>query len=343
MINKINEIIEKLNKEIKEISNLEQLKQIKAKYLTKSSFYIELKNKIKISKEKKEIGNLLKIYLFNINEILNKKKFELENSFFIKKRENPITNNKKRMSLVKSEGSFHPLTIITKQLMNFFDNLNYNYSNSIEIDDEKFNFNILNLKKNHPAREMQDTFYLENGKLLRTHATNMSARELFFLKKDDYNSYSIGPVFRNDDNDATHSFQFTQIDIFNNGNDKNIANLKWTLNELMNHIFKKKLIVKYRPSYFPFTEPSYETDVQCPNCLGKKCSVCSNTGWIEILGCGMFSPIVFKNVGIDPNKSQGWAAGIGIERIAMIKWSIIDIRNFYSNDIDFLMKFKGEK
>lgn len=341
MLNKINLIIDELKIEIKEVSDLEQLKQIKAKYLSKSDFYNELKSSIRTAENKQEVGKLIQVYSEGINEILNVKKEELENSFFLTKRENPI-NNGKRIELEFKEGIIHPITTLTRQVMSFFDNLNYHYAHGIELEKEKYNFDILNLGPDHPAREMQDTFYLANGKLLRTHATNMSARELVKSEHDRYRSYSIGPVFRNDDNDATHSFQFNQIDIFNNGFDMNISNLKWTLNELMKFVFEKDLDTRYRPSYFPFTEPSYEVDVQCPHCGGDKCRICSHTGWIEVLGSGMLSPAVFKNAGKDPEKMQGWAAGIGVERIAMMKWPIKDIRDLYNNDLDFLKSFKGD-
>ncbi len=342
MLDKINLIIDELKNEINEVSDLEQLKQVKAKYLSKSDFYNELKASIRTAENKQEVGKLIQEYTTGINGILDTRKDELENSFFLQERENPI-NGGARINLETKQGIVHPITTLTRQVMEFFDKLNYHYAHGIELEEEKYNFDILNLGPDHPAREMQDTFYLANGKLLRTHATNMSARELVASEHDRYRSYSIGPVFRNDDNDATHSFQFNQIDIFNNGNDMNISNLKWTLNELMKFLFEKDLDTRYRPSYFPFTEPSYEVDVQCPHCGGDKCRICSHTGWIEVLGSGMLSPAVFKNAGKDPESMQGWAAGIGVERIAMMKWPIKDIRDLYNNDLDFLKSFTGEE
>ncbi len=339
MLEKINKIIIELKKELENTKDLESLKQTKAKYLSKSSFYIELKNSIKNSDNKQEVGTLIKTYTIGINDLLNDKKNELENSFFIIKKDNPLLTNK-RIFIKEKPGVTHPISEITKQVIIFFDKKNYHYSHGVELEIEKYNFDILNLSKDHPAREMQDTFYLKGKKLLRTHATNMSARELESTKKDKFRSYSVGPVFRNDDNDATHSFQFNQIDIFNIGNDMNVSNLKWTLNEFMKFLFEKNLDTRYRPSYFPFTEPSYEVDVQCPHCNGEKCRICSHTGWIEVLGSGMLSPAVIKNAGKDSDKIQGWAAGIGVERIAMMKWPISDIRDLYRNDLDFLFSYK---
>lgn len=343
MLEKIDLIIENLKSELETINDLETLKQIRAKYVSKSDFFIELKSGIKNATNKQEYGSWIKRYSDGVNTLINEKKDYLENSFFLEERENPI-NTSERISLELKEGIIHPITEITKQVATFFDNLNYHYAHGIELETEEYNFDRLNLGSDHPAREMQDTFYLSNGKLLRTHATNMSARELEASKEDEYSSYSIGPVFRNDENDATHSFQFNQIDIFNNGNNMNVSNLKWTLNNLMKTIFGKDLDTRYRPSYFPFTEPSYEVDVQCPHCNGEKCRICSFTGWIEVLGSGMFSPAVIKNAGKNPDDIQGWAAGIGVERIAMMKWPIKDIRDLYINDIDFLKSYKkGEE
>ena len=344
MLKKINLLIDELKLNLENVSGLEELKQIKAEYTSKSEFFISLKSGIREAEDKQLYGSFIKAYSEGVNLLLSNKKEELANSFFLEKRENPIINGAPRIILDKKNGTIHPITLITKQVIAFFDNLNFKYTHGIEVEIEKYNFDILNLGANHPAREMQDTFYLEGGKLLRTHATNMSARELETSTTDSFRSYSVGSVFRNDENDATHSFQFNQIDIFNNGSDMNISNLKWTLNELMNHLFEKDLKTRYRPSYFPFTEPSYEVDVQCPHCKGDKCKICSHSGWIEVLGSGMLSPVVFKNAGKDPENLQGWAAGIGVERLAMMKWPITDIRDMYRNDIDFLNKFKnGEK
>lgn len=342
MKKEIQQIINTLKKEIKDVNNLEQLKQLKAKYLSKSDFYNELKNLIKTAKDKAVVGQDIKDYSSNVNGILEDKKNELENSFFIVKRKNPI-NDGERINLKKEKGIIHPITLLTKQVIDFFDELNYHYAHGIELEEEKYNFDILNLPKEHPAREMQDTFYLKNDKILRTHATNITARELVNTKEKVLRSYSIGPVFRNDDNDATHSFQFNQIDIFNVGEKVNISNLKWTLDNLMKKIFEKNLATRYRPSYFPFTEPSYEVDVQCPHCMGKKCNICSHTGWIEVLGSGMLSPAVFKNAGKNIDEMQGFAAGIGVERLAMMKWLINDIRNFYNNDLNFLRTYTDKR
>ncbi len=343
MENKIIEQINKLKEQIKNIEDLENLKQLKSKFVGKSEFLNDLKEKIKTSSNKSEIGKYIKLYSENTTKIFEEKKNELENNFFLKKRNN-IFLEKTNFLLENKEGKVHPLTKISFEVENYFDSMNYHYEHGFEVELEKYNFDILNLPSDHPAREMQDTFFLkEKGYLLRTHATNQTARALEKTKKQVFRSYSIGTVFRNDENDATHSFQFNQIDIFGIG-DYSIANLKMTIEELIKKLFFSSTKSNFRPSYFPFTEPSYEVDITCPHCNGNGCNVCSRTGNIEILGSGMLSPKVIKNVGKNPDEVRGFAAGIGLERIAMIKWNIKDIRNFYTNDIDFLNSYdKGEK
>lgn len=320
---KINELLSEIDK----IKDLEELKQLKAKYTTKSSFFNDLKEKIKSSENKAEIGEQIKSYSISITTIFEKKKNELENSFILIERENPI--NEKSVNIEKKKGTIHPLTNMTFKVQDFFDKQNYHYAHGIEVEIEKYNFDILNLPKNHPARAMQDTFYLEEkNKVLRTHATNITARELEKTNLLNFKSYSIGPVFRNDDNDATHSFQFNQIDIFNISDNISIANLKWTLSELMKEIFDSKTTTKFRPSYFPFTEPSFEVDIKWKD------------GWMEVLGSGMINNKVIENAGKNPKKMQGFAAGIGLERLVMLKYGINDIRDFYLNDLDFLRTYK---
>ncbi len=323
----INKIIEDLKIDIEQVKDLEALKQIKAKYTSKSAFFNELKESIKTADNKAAIGDQIKKYTEKIGAILNEKKSDLENVFVLIERDNPINNPS--ITLTELNGTVHPLTEMTFLIQDFFDNKNYHYAHGIEVEEEKYNFDILNLPKNHPTRQKQDTFYLEEDeKVLRTHATNITARELEATTSKIFQSYSIGPVFRNDDNDATHSFQFNQIDIFNIGENISIANLKWTLSELMKIIFEKNTKIRFRPSYFPFTEPSYEVDITWKD------------GWMEVLGSGMLNNQVILNVSKDPNEIQGFAAGVGLERMVMLKYKVEDIRSFYINDIEFLKNYK---
>ena len=345
MTPQIIEIVKNLEIEIKEVKNLENLKIIKAKYLSKSDFLNELKDSIRKendNNEKVNIGKKIKEYLENVNNILITKKEELINDFFVQESENILLKKDNNIVLEDKKGFIHPLTNISFRIQDFFDKLNYSFLHGFEVEKEKYNFDFLNMPLNHPAREMQDTFYLEEEKyLLRTHSTNMTVRNLEKKPKGKTKFYSIGSVFRNDDNDATHSFQFHQVDIYDSGEKASLIMLKTILDEFVNFIFEKKLKTRYRPSFFPFTEPSYELDITCPACNEQGCSLCKGSKWIEILGSGLINNNVFDNVGLNHKKMRCFAAGVGLERVAMIKWKINDIRNFYLNDLKFLKGYKG--
>ena len=223
--------------------------------------------------------------------------------------------------------SLHPISKIIN-LMNewFIQNGYYNFL-SDEVDTIEYNFEKLNIPKNHPSLNMHDTFYINGSTLMRTHNTASSVKMLEVMQNTPFSAYTIGKVYRKDTDDATHSHQFFQCDFISTG-DHSFANLKWTLNSLINHIFEKEIEIRIRPSYFPFTEPSLELDIY------------HNDKWIEVLGAGMLHKNIFKLVGINEN-IRGFAAGIGIERIAMIKYNILDIRELYNNDLRFLDQFKG--
>lgn len=327
MKNKINSIAEQLKNEIRDVKDLETIKQLRATYIGKSELLNELKESIKTVENKAEVGQNINMYTTSINEILNTKKEEIENTFDLGEK---VNIPEEETTLSKSTGYDHPLNKISNIVHNFFEKHGFEYERGIEIETEKFNFDALNLPANHPARTMQDTFYLEGGKLLRTHSTNVTARALAETTESEFKSYSIGTVFRNDENDATHSFQFNQIDIFQIGKDISVANLKWTIDNILKSIFEDELDIRFRPSYFPFTEPSFEVDIKRS----------TDKDWIEVLGCGMIHPNVIKSAGKNPEEIQGYAAGLGLERLAMLKYEIKDIREFFNNEIDFLKEVK---
>ncbi|BDV02321.1 MAG: phenylalanine--tRNA ligase alpha subunit [Candidatus Hepatoplasma vulgare] len=338
----IEKILKIIEKELSKINNLEELKILKSKYIYKSIYLNELKEKIKNSSKEKiaSLGKEINFYIKSANELFATREKKIIKSFSLNKNKDILISKKNmEIELPIKKGFIHPLTQITFKVQKYFDKLNFYYSHSFEVENEKFNFTFLNIPKDHPARAMQDTLYLsEKDMLLRTHSTNMTSRRLFNYDKTPISGYSIGSVFRNDDNDATHSYQFNQIDFF--AVDKfSIANLKFVINNLLKAVFEKDIKTRYRVSFFPFTEPSYEVDINCPNCNGDGCNICKHTGWIEILGSGMLHPNVLKNSSIDINENFGIAAGIGLERLAMIKWNITDIRDFFNNDLIFLKRF----
>ncbi|BBM18247.1 phenylalanine-tRNA ligase alpha subunit [Enterococcus avium] len=243
-----------------------------------------------------------------------------------------------------SHGTRHVLTQIMEEIEDTFVGMGYQIVEGTEIESDHYNFERMNLPKDHPARDMQDTFYISDDVLLRTHTSPVQARtmEKHDLSKGALRMISPGKVFRRDTDDATHSHQFHQIEGLVVDKGITMGDLKGTLEVLLKELFGADRKIRLRPSYFPFTEPSVEVDVSCFKCGGKGCNVCKHTGWIEILGAGMVHPDVLEMSGIDPKEYSGFAFGLGPDRIAMLRYGVNDIRNFYLNDVRFLEQFKGE-
>lgn len=235
------------------------------------------------------------------------------------------------------KGSLHPITQITSGICDIFIRMGFSVVEGPEVESDFYNFEALNIPKNHPARDMQDTFYVSDNVVLRTHTSPTQPR---VMEKQDPPVMIIAPgkVYRCD-SDLTHTPMFHQVEgLFV---DKNVSfgDLKGVLTTFVHQMFDDQTDLRFRPSYFPFTEPSAEVDIQCVICRGKGCRVCSRTGWIEVLGSGMVHPAVFEKVGYDTKKYSGFAFGMGVERIAMLKYSIDDIRKYFDNDIRFLSQF----
>lgn len=242
------------------------------------------------------------------------------------------------------QGNRHVLTQILEEIEDIFVGMGYQVIEGNEVESDHYNFQRMNLPKDHPARDMQDTFYISNEVLIRTHTSPVQAR---VMEKHDFSQgplrmISPGKVFRRDTDDATHSHQFHQIEGLVIDKNVTMADLKGTLEVMMKKMFGADRKIRLRPSYFPFTEPSVEVDVSCFKCGGAGCNVCKHTGWIEILGAGMVHPDVLTMSGIDPEVYSGFAFGLGPDRVAMLRYGVNDIRNFYQNDVRFLSQFKGE-
>ncbi|WP_339996902.1 phenylalanine--tRNA ligase subunit alpha [Priestia aryabhattai] len=238
-------------------------------------------------------------------------------------------------------GTHHPLTSVVEEVEDLFLGMGYEVAEGPEVEQDYYNFEALNLPKGHPARDMQDTFYITGETLLRTHTSTVQARVM--NKNEGKGPVKIicpGKVYRRDDDDATHSHQFMQIEGLVVDENIRMSDLKGTLEVFVKKMFGADREIRLRPSFFPFTEPSVEVDVSCAKCGGKGCNVCKQTGWIEILGAGMVHPNVLEMAGYDSTKYRGFAFGIGVERIAMLKHGVDDIRHFYTNDVRFLDQFK---
>ena len=243
-------------------------------------------------------------------------------------------------------GAIHPLTLVKRRITEIFTRMGFSTAEGPEIESDWYNFTALNFAENHPAREMQDTFYISKGKelkddlLLRTHTSNVQIR-LMEHGKPPFRSIMIGRVYRNEAISARAHCQFHQVEGLFVDRNVSFKDLKDTLLYFAKEMFGKDTKIRLRPSYFPFTEPSAEIDVSCFICHGEGCNICKHTGWVEIAGSGMVDPNVLENAGVDSEEYTGFAFGMGIERIAMLKYGVNDIRLFFENDVRFLKQFVG--
>lgn len=338
----------KFDKSIKEVNTKEDLDKVRSNFVTsKESFLITAFSEVRKSSNdvKKEVGELInktkKYFIEEINK-LNDKFQKAEYDKLLKKEQWDVSIE----GLQFQPGTSHPLNLVIDEIKQIFTELGYEMINGTEFETDDFCFQKLNLPIGHPARDMQDTFYVDESTVLRTHSTNMTARTLTELAKAkdsipaNVGMISYGNVYRRDDDDATHSHQFTQIDGLLMGENISFANLKWTLEYVCKRLFGEDTVIRMRPSFFPFTEPSAEVDINCVSCKGEGCRICKYSGWIEILGSGMIAKEVFELNGLDSNKYQAIAFGWGIERIAMLKFGVTNIRDFYENNNKFLKQFK---
>ena len=332
--------IEQLLEEVSafKASKLDEVEQLRIKILGKKGELKELFNSFKTvaNDQKKEVGLLL-------NKLRNKteeKIIELSSSFAQKEDEGDSFLD---LSLPISDdnlGSRHPLSIVKNEIIEIFSRIGYSISEGPEIEDDWHNFSALNFPKEHPARDMQDTFFIDKENALRTHTSSVQVR-VMENSTPPIRTISPGRVFRNEAISARAHCIFHQVEGLYIDKNVSFADLKQTLLYFAKEMFGDKTEIRLRPSYFPFTEPSAEVDVSCIICSGKGCNVCKNTGFLEILGCGMVDPNVLENCGIDSKVYTGFAFGMGVERIAMLKYQINDLRMFFENDVRFLNQFKS--
>lgn len=235
-------------------------------------------------------------------------------------------------------GTLHPITRIQYEVEDIFVSMGFQIMDGPEIETDYNNFEALNFTDDHPARDMQDTFYTDDGNLLRTHTSAIQVRALRILKPP-FRIIAPGRVFRYEEVDASHENTFNQVEGMVVGKDISAANLTYTMNTLLSSIFRRETVVRLRPGYFPFVEPGFELDFQCMVCGGKGCSVCKHSGWVELLPCGLIHPNVLKSAGLDPSVWTGFAFGLGLDRLVMMRYGINDIRYFNSGNLRFLKSF----
>jgi phenylalanyl-tRNA synthetase alpha chain len=330
-------------KEIKSVEDIISLQELFKKYLGKQGELTQIlrslkdlskRERIMVGKEANDIKN-------NLTSTFENKEAEL------KEKEAKIAQEKEWIDITApgkkvSAGSLHPLTLARRRAEEIFVSMGFEIAQGPDIETEWYNFDALNIPKDHPARDAWDTFYLKNGFLLRTHTSPVQVR---YMEKNAPPLRVIAPgnVYRHEATDPSHEFQLQQMEGLMIGKDISAANLKAVVGEFFKNFFEKDIDFRFRPDFFPFTEPSFDISITCLFCKGKGCSVCKNSGWLEVAGAGMVHPNVLRAAGLTPKNSnsgwQGWAFGFGLERLAMLKYKINDIRLFRSGDLRFLKQF----
>ena len=337
--------LEKMKSEVLSLvekADYKTLEELRIEYLSKKGKIQGLMAQMRelSAEEKPKFGQLVNDLKNEVTNAIESRKEILESALLNEK----LNAEKIDISLDAYNpklGTLHPLTLVQRELEDVFIGMGYNVAEGPEVEMDLYNFTRANTPEGHPARDMQDTFYVDPTHLLRSQTTAIQMRVL----EAEHDKLPIkvicpGKTYRRDDDDATHSHQFEQCEGLVIGENITVADLKGTLELMIHELFDKNAKIRFRPSYFPFTEPSFEVDMTCHVCGGKGCPTCKHTGWIEILGSGMVHPNVLEMAGIDSKKYTGFAFGVGLERLAMLKYGITDIRDLYTNDIRFLNGFK---
>lgn len=343
MLERIKQIYNEAFEKINNVNNIEDLNNFRNSYLSKKSELMSFMSKMKefSGEEKAKFGQTINEVKNKILSLIETRKTELEEKMLNEKLASEVIDIT-LPSVNMKRGSKHLFNSIVDEVSQIFIGMGYKIAEGPEVETDEFNFELLNVPKGHPARDMQDTFFIDDTRLMRSQTSPVQAHVMLQAKGvGPIKIISPGKVYRRDD-DATHSHQFGQIEGLVIDKDVSLADLMGTLQLFARSMFGEKREVRMRSSYFPFTEPSVEVDISCFECGGKGCSLCKGTGWIEILGAGMVHPHVIEMCGFDTNVYQGFAFGIGIERVAMLKYGVDDIRRFYTNDLRFLKQFDKE-
>jgi phenylalanyl-tRNA synthetase alpha chain len=336
---KIKKIKEEIIFKSNSVSNLKDIEKIKVEYLGRKGLITLLLRRLGelSTQERPKIGQLLNQTKREIEELLKIKTIEiekLEKNKKLKEESIDVTLPGKK----SDRGTIHPINLVLKKTEEIFLSIGFKIEEGPEVELDYYNFEALNIPKDHPARDDQDSFYLNREILLRTHTSPVEIR-VMEKQQPPVRIIATGKCYRRDAADSTHSPMFHQIEGLAVDKDITFGDLKGVLTVFVHRMFGEDRKVRFRPGYFPFTEPSAEVDVSCLLCHGKGCRACGYSGWLEIMGAGMTDPAVFNMVGYDPEKYSGFAFGMGVERIAMLKYGINDIRLFFENDLRFLKQF----
>jgi len=336
VIDRLQTIFKNAEVSIADAADFKSIDDIRVKYLGKSGELTEiLKGLNQVSADlRPQVGKVSNEIKNKIAELLDQKKEDLDS----KVNQSAIPGWDPTLPGRKSViGKMHPLMTVQKEIADIFKNLGFDVAEGPDLETDYYNFLALNFPPDHPARDAQDTFYVKN-RVLRTHTSPIQVREME-KRKPPFKFIAPGRVYRNEAIDATHHHIFHQVEGFLVDEGVQFSHLKGVLDVFIKKFFGAEVKTRFRPSFFPFTEPSAEMDISCVFCKGEGCRICKQSGWVEMMGCGMIDPVVLKNCGIDDEKWTGFAFGMGVERIALFKYGIDDIRLFYQNDIRFLDEF----
>lgn len=339
LIEQIQKLSSLVKSELEIAVSEDELEKIKANYLGKKGQLTSiLKGLAQLSPEdKRSIGKLANETQFELESLIQSKRAQIKNQFYQKIAKQEFFDVLQPTN-AKARGSIHPITQIQYEIEDIFTSLGFSIMDGPELETDENNFEALNFTKDHPARDMQDTFYTEDGNLLRTHTSAIQVRALRKLKPP-FRIIAPGRVFRYEEVDASHENTFYQVEGMVVGKNISVANLIDTMETLLSEVFKKEVKTRLRPGYFPFVEPGFELDIQCLVCGGKGCSVCKQSGWLELLPCGLVHPNVLNYAGLDSTEWTGFAFGLGLDRLVMMRYGIHDIRYFHSGNLRFLEQF----
>ena len=338
MENELQSLETEAKEQLAQLSGIDQLEDFRIRYLGRKGRFTAIMRQLGTvtAEERPRLGQLANTVKKEIEELFEEKFTSFKSASGTAGR-NDTAPDLTLPGRCPAAGSLHPVTRVMNEACQIFEQLGFSVAEGPDVETDHYNFEALNISAHHPARDMHDTFYVSDSILLRTHTSPMQAR-IMEAQQPPLRVIAPGKVYRCD-SDITHTAMFHQVEGFLVDRDISFADLKGVLTVFMREMFEQELPLRFRPSFFPFTEPSAEVDIACVMCNGEGCRVCKKTGWLEILGSGMIDPEVFKMVGYDPEVYSGFAFGLGIERIAMLKYGIDDIRLFYENDQRFLSQF----
>ena len=341
MREKINEILERTLEELKSANDSQSLDAVRVRVLGKKG---ELTGILRgMGQVAADMRPKIGQWVNEAREKLEEAIGEAQKKIAERELEKRLENEKVDVTMPvegRSAGSLHPMSIVLEQLLDIFTGMGFEAVEGPEVELDHYNFELMNIPKNHPARDAQDTVYIDDNVVLRTHTSPVQAR-IMTTRKPPIRIVSFGRVYRADEADATHSPVFHQLEGLVIDEDISMGDLKGTLDTFARRLYGEGVTTRFRPSFFPFTEPSAEVDLTCAACRGKGCRICKDTGWIEVLGSGMVNPKVLEMCGIDSRKYSGFAFGMGVERLSNLKYNVPDMRYLYENDVRFLRQFRG--